>query len=143
MMAVDRLRGFLGVERRDELHDLALHRLLDEALADADAATVARIRSAVISEVLDPCFCDDLGDQPECLGCQRTRKVLAILDRKGEHMTTGHAGQGILSDADMAIAAALSVAVPSMLAEEAMEKAPGMIDHLRRQGFDVLRREPA
>jgi methylmalonyl-CoA mutase cobalamin-binding subunit len=52
---------------------------------------------------------------------------------------TGHALDGVLSDADIALAAALSVAVPSMIAGDAMEKAPGMIDHLRAQGFDVVR----
>lgn len=41
-------------------------------------------------------------------------------------------------DADIALAAALSVAVPDMIAGDAMDKAPGMIDHLRAIGFDVL-----
>lgn len=43
MMAADRLRGFLGVERREELRDLALHRLLDEALREAAAAAIERV----------------------------------------------------------------------------------------------------
>lgn len=56
-----------------------------------------------------------------------------------EPSMSGHALDGVLSDADIALAAVLSVAVPDMLAEEAMQKAPDMIDHLRNQGFDVTR----
>jgi len=59
---------------------------------------------------------------------------------EGDSRMTGHAAQGVLSDADVALAAALSVAVPTMLMGEAMDLAPGMVDHLRAQGFDVLHR---
>jgi hypothetical protein len=42
--AAERLSRFLGLERQEELADLALHNLLDEALAAERRATVERIR---------------------------------------------------------------------------------------------------
>lgn len=51
----------------------------------------------------------------------------------------GHAADGVMSDADTALAVAVSVAVPTLIMGEALALAPGMIDHLQRQGFDVIR----
>lgn len=41
-----------------------------------------------------------------------------------------------------ALGVALSVAVPTLLMEDAQGRAEGMLDHLRRLGFDVVRTEP-
>jgi len=45
-----------------------------------DKYTLIEVRELVRLNVLDPCFCDDVGQYPECLGCQRTRDVLSIFD---------------------------------------------------------------
>jgi hypothetical protein len=50
-----------------------------EAEARADALTALRER--VILTQLDPCFCDDYGQLPECEACLRARAVLAEIDR--------------------------------------------------------------
>ena len=45
--AAERLRRFLGMERREELHDLALHDLLDAALAAERVATTTGMLDAI------------------------------------------------------------------------------------------------
>jgi hypothetical protein len=64
---------------RDDYHQYGVAIAAIEAEARADALTALRER--VILTQLDPCFCDDYGQLPECEACLRTRAVLAEIDR--------------------------------------------------------------
>jgi hypothetical protein len=44
-------------------------------------AALTALRERVILTQLDPCFCDDYGQLPECEACLRARAVLAEIDR--------------------------------------------------------------
>jgi hypothetical protein len=49
--------------------------------AEARTAALTALRERVILTQLDPCFCDDYGQLPECEACLRVRAVLAEIDR--------------------------------------------------------------
>jgi hypothetical protein len=48
---------------------------------EARTAALTDLRERVILTQLDPCFCDDVGQLPECEACLRVRAVLAEIDR--------------------------------------------------------------
>jgi hypothetical protein len=48
---------------------------------EARTAALTALRERVILTQLDPCFCDDVGQLPECEACLRVRAVLVEIDR--------------------------------------------------------------
>lgn len=53
---------------------------------ESGPAVTLGLRAQIIKQYLDACFCDDVGQDPECEACRRVRGILDLIDMPREHL---------------------------------------------------------